>query len=87
MFDKMVSHYLEEDIDGINELMDKYMSDEYAEFKEQLLLKRNKNWIPDIEKLTGKNSSFIAVGAGHLPGKDGLIDLLQQAGYKVKAIK
>lgn len=87
MFDKMVSHYLEEDIDGINDLMDKYMSDEYAEFKEQLLLKRNKNWVPDIEKLAAKNSSFIAVGAGHLPGKDGLIDLLQQAGYKVEAVK
>lgn len=87
MFDKMVKHYLEEDIDGINDLMDKYMSDEYAEFKEQLLLKRNKNWVPDIEKLAGKNSSFIAVGAGHLPGKDGLIDLLQQAGYKVEAVK
>lgn len=87
MFDKMVKHYLEEDIDGINDLMDKYMSDEYAEFKEQLLLKRNKNWVPDIEKLAGKNSSFIAVGAGHLPGEDGLIDLLQQAGYKVEAVK
>lgn len=87
MFDKMVKHYLEEDIDGINDLMDKYMSDEYAEFKEQLLLKRNKNWVPDIEKIAGKNSSFIAVGAGHLPGEDGLIDLLQQAGYKVEAVK
>jgi len=87
MFDKMVSHYLNDDINGINDIVDEYMSDEYAEFKDDLLLKRNKNWVPDIEKLAKDKSSFIAVGAGHLPGEEGVIDLLREAGYTVKAVQ
>jgi len=87
MFDKMISHYLGGDINGINDIVDEYMSDEYAEFKDELLLKRNKNWVPDIEKLAKDKPSFIAVGAGHLPGEGGVIDLLREEGYTVEAVK
>lgn len=87
LFDNMKTFYLEENIDGLNDVVDSYMSDEYADFKKDLLTKRNKKWVPAIEELAKRGSSFIAVGAGHLPGKDGLIDLLRKAGYKVEAVK
>ncbi|MBP9970851.1 MAG: TraB/GumN family protein, partial [Paludibacteraceae bacterium] len=32
-------------------------------------------------------STFIAVGALHLPGKDGLINLLREAGYTVEQVE
>jgi len=32
-------------------------------------------------------STFFAVGAGHLGGPKGVINLLKSAGYKVKAVK
>jgi len=47
---------------------------------------RNKRWmekLPDILKL---GNQFVAVGALHLPGPDGLIDLLRKQGYTVKAV-
>ena len=34
-----------------------------------------------------KNSIFIAVGAGHLVGEKGLIELLRKEGYTVRAIE
>ena len=34
-----------------------------------------------------EKSMLIAVGAGHLPGKKGCINLLRQAGYKVTPVK
>jgi uncharacterized protein YbaP (TraB family) len=47
---------------------------------------RNKRWIPAIEKSINENATFIAVGALHLPGKNGLIELLRKEGYTVKPV-
>ncbi len=48
---------------------------------------RNKNWIPKIENNIKNGQVFIAVGAAHLPGENGVIQLLRNKGYKVTAIK
>jgi uncharacterized protein len=52
-----------------------------------LLNERNLNWIPIIETKIAAKSRFIAVGGGHLGGKDGVVNLLRQKGYTVSAIK
>lgn len=51
------------------------------------LFDRNKKWIPRIEKLIKDKPTFIAVGAGHLGGSQGVITLMKEAGYKVKPVK
>jgi uncharacterized protein YbaP (TraB family) len=56
-------------------------------FKENFLNQRNKNWIPEIEKLISSQKTFIAVGAGHLPGEFGVIELLRKKGYSVNSVK
>ena len=86
MFDRMVRFYLNANLEGLISISEDYMSTDYADFREELLTKRNKRWIPAIEKLVGDRSSFIAVGAAHLPGKDGVIPLLREAGYKVEPV-
>lgn len=48
-----------------------------------LLGKRNKNWIPIIRRTKG-DLLLVAVGAAHLPGRDGLLYLMRQAGYKMQ---
>jgi uncharacterized protein YbaP (TraB family) len=55
--------------------------------EEALLTNRNNNWIPVIEKNIKETGCFFAVGAGHLAGEKGVIQLLRKAGYTVKAIK
>lgn len=47
---------------------------------------RNKNWIPVIEKAATEKPTFFGVGAAHLPGKEGVLNLLKKAGYTVKPI-
>ena len=56
-------------------------------FTELLLYKRNENWAKKLVELMGDRSLVVAVGAGHLPGKRGVINLLRLAGYKVEPVR
>ena len=51
-----------------------------------MLINRNKNWLNQLPDLMKNNSLFIAVGAGHLVGDNGLIKGLQAKGYTVKPV-
>ncbi len=53
---------------------------------EELLDKRNKQWLPVMEEACKKESSFFAFGAAHLGGKKGIITLLRRKGYIVTPI-
>jgi hypothetical protein len=51
----------------------------------RLLVDRNQNWMPQIEAMIENNDRpMIVVGAGHMPGSDGLIALLEARGYTVE---
>jgi len=52
-----------------------------------MLVKRNLNWIPKIEDLIAKESTFIAVGAAHLAGSMGVINLLREKGFTLTPVK
>ncbi|MFN2439297.1 MAG: TraB/GumN family protein [Chitinophagaceae bacterium] len=56
-------------------------------FSEILLYQRNTNWVNKLKDLLPNNTLVIAVGAGHLPGERGVINLLKKAGYKVEPVK
>jgi hypothetical protein len=58
-----------------------------GEFTDILLYDRNSNWSTKLQELMPGNSLVIAVGAGHLPGKKGVLNLLREAGYKVEPVK
>lgn len=56
-------------------------------FTELLLYSRNVDWAKKLQTLMKDKSLVVAVGAGHLPGKRGVLNLLRQAGYKVEPVK
>lgn len=58
----------------------------YAAFEETMILTRNKTMAEKAEPLLAKGNAFIAVGALHLPGPDGLVELFRKAGYTVTAV-
>jgi len=87
MTEQILQTYLAGDLQGINEIMDEYMTEDYSEMNENLILTRNADWIPKIEKLIAEQAAFIAVGAGHLPGDKGILTMLAKAGYKVEAVR
>lgn len=59
----------------------------FAGFQQKLLTDRNLKMISVAEPLLTEGGVFIAVGALHLPGKQGLVSLLRQAGYTVTAVE
>lgn len=50
-----------------------------------LLTSRNRSWIPKLEELIkGKDDALVVVGAGHLVGKEGVLELLEAKGYTIE---
>jgi len=66
------------------------LSDEYKSFPalyRLLVTDRNKRWVPQIEKLLhGNQDYFVVVGALHLVGDGGLLDLMRRDGYKTESV-
>ena len=54
--------------------------------QEVMLTDRNARWMEVLPKQFKKGSQFVAVGALHLTGDDGLIHLLRAKGYTVEAV-
>ncbi|OFX05031.1 MAG: hypothetical protein A3E78_00865 [Alphaproteobacteria bacterium RIFCSPHIGHO2_12_FULL_63_12] len=53
-----------------------------------LIKDRNANWVKEIDKMmAGDGDYFIAVGAGHLIGKGGVVDMLEKKGYAVERVQ
>ena len=82
-FGQMITAYKEQDLDGFQKLF-KESSQGLDKYADVLLVQRNKNWIPVIEREAKEKPTFFAVGAGHLGGEQGVIQLLRQQGYTVK---
>ncbi len=52
-----------------------------------LLVRRNKEWMPHIEKYATTGDAFIAVGLGHLIGEHGVLAMLRERGYEVTRVE
>ena len=73
--------------DKLEELFVADMRAEAPELYESLLLQRNLNWLPQIESmLRDADTEFVLVGAAHLVGNQGLLELLSQKGFQIKQL-
>lgn len=72
--------YLERNLDLIDSLISKNFSKNYRKY---LLTIRNDNMVTALDSLMPKQSIFAGVGAAHLPGETGMIQMLRDKGYKV----
>lgn len=82
---KMVEIYKKQNLDSLKTLIDS--DDSMEKLSDDFLKNRNSEWISKIEELIKENPVFIAVGAGHLAGKDGILNLLKEHGYSIEPIK
>jgi uncharacterized protein len=85
LYNKMVNLYLDQDLDGLYHLI-LNESKGIPEFDEIFLAQRNIAWIETLSGYIREMPSFIAVGAGHLPGDNGLINLLEAEGYIIEPV-
>lgn len=84
--DEMMNAYKSQDLKKLEDLM---VSSEagMANFTDILLYNRNINWVNKLRTILPKGSVVIAVGAGHLPGDKGVINLLRKEGYKLTPVE
>jgi uncharacterized protein YbaP (TraB family) len=85
-FKEMIAAWRTGDYELFNSIMSKSFN-EYPYIYYKLFIRRNRKWIPEIKKLMNQQGdALIIVGAGHLVGKDSVIDLLKKKGYKVSQL-
>jgi uncharacterized protein YbaP (TraB family) len=90
MFAAMHAAYLARDLAGIARLSEEQQLQGNRELGEklmaQLLDARNRRMVQRMEAYLKQGSAFIAVGALHLPGRQGVLSLLAKKGYRVSAV-
>lgn len=75
------------DVEQLSALMDMGFEENSA-LRAAMLGRRNQRWIgPIINQIQSGKQPFVAVGAGHMGGSDGLIALLEGRGYRVTRIQ
>jgi len=85
-FEEIVKAWSNGEIKKLDELLLESFKD-YPELLNQLIVQRNKNWVPKIEEfLNHKGNVLVVVGAAHLIGNKGVIELLRQKGYVVEQL-
>jgi uncharacterized protein len=82
--DQIVRAWSTGDVNGLEALLLSGMQ-EYPAVYQKVIVDRNRRWLPQIEKMIEQGeSTLIVVGAGHLVGKEGVIELLKARGYTVE---
>ena len=82
--EKMEDAYRSGDLDLLDSLSD--MMDASAAFRNKFLYKRNEIQANSIDTILKKNSLFVGVGAAHLAGDKGVIQLLRKKGYTLRPV-
>ncbi len=83
---QMADAYVAEDLDAMLKLLLDPVAGEKPtpEELDRLVWGRNRNWVSKLLAIMPRRSVLVCVGAGHLPGEQGLISLLREAGYSVE---
>lgn len=84
LYDRILKAWVHGDMDAIaKEDQNGEQPDPVVE--EAVLVARNRDWAKAIEPMKGR--PFIAVGAGHLTGRENLIDLLKAQGFTITRVQ
>jgi uncharacterized protein YbaP (TraB family) len=83
---EMIDVYKKQDLKRMDSLI-RVSDPGMDEFMDLLLYGRNRRWVNFMPGFMAGQSILFAVGAGHLPGEQGVINLLRKNGYTVKPLK
>ncbi len=86
-FQKLMEYYKNADLSAIQEMTETDETLTMQKHKDLMLNNRNKKWISKMEVFSKEQPTFFGVGAAHLIGEKGVIQLLRDQGYTVTAVK
>jgi uncharacterized protein len=83
LYNEMVAAWQTGNADALEKMLNKLRAEAPSIFK-KLVSDRTASWIPEFETLLhGSQNAIVIVGAGHLVGPDGAVELLKKKGFKV----
>jgi uncharacterized protein YbaP (TraB family) len=86
--DDMIAAYDRGDLEALSAAtLDPEEMRERPELYEKLLFQRNRAWMEVLQPLLAEGGVFVAVGAGHFVGEQGLLSLLRTAGYEIRRVE
>ncbi len=85
--EEMIELYKNQDIDSLLAYSLKNDVGDSPEIQDKMIYQRNQNWANLFPQITKDKQILIAVGAGHLGGEKGLLQLLKGMGYTLRAIQ
>jgi uncharacterized protein len=88
-FEKMKALYLARDLAGLYAYSQRYtLSDDelYNELIKKLLIDRNYTMAERMQPMLQEGNAFIAIGAMHLPGEEGVLALLAKNNYEISLV-
>lgn len=90
MIDTLIGLYLQRNLEGMEQYSKKMMQEGNPALadimQDKLIVKRNHRMVNRMQARLSEGGAFIAVGALHLPGENGILKLLQRAGYRVEPV-
>ena len=90
MTDNVLSAYFSQNLERLAQAMDEKTGtycDSTPEEEDRLIYNRNARWVEQMPAIMAEKPTFFAVGAGHLPGERGVLQLLRNAGFTVNGVK
>lgn len=87
---ELVKAFYAKDLNKIQEVMEQKYNDgcdSKPEEEDALVKNRNIDWLTKMPAIMTAKSTLFAVGAAHLPGEYGVLNLLKKAGYTVEAVE
>jgi uncharacterized protein YbaP (TraB family) len=82
---ELVTAWRKGDVEKLEMMVKEDFANEPDAYK-SMIVERNHNWMPTMEKCLSGQKCFVVVGAAHLVGPDGLIALLRAKGYRVSPL-
>lgn len=90
LYETMVETYLRRDLAGLVKMSRDYFqggdADLAQRFQSRIIDKRNLKMAERLQPLLEKGNIFVGVGALHLPGRLGILRLLEERGYRVEKV-
>ena len=81
------TYWREGDMDGLAKIGITPFKADYPKIYQELLVTRNNNWLPQIEKMLNDQAiEFVLVGSLHLAGPDSVLSALADKGYKIEKL-
>ncbi|MFP5506319.1 MAG: TraB/GumN family protein, partial [Gammaproteobacteria bacterium] len=87
---RMRAAYVRRDLQALIDISEASLRDSDPElaayFNEQVIVARNRRMVERMQADLKRGNAFIAVGALHLPGEEGILALLRRQGYRVSVV-